>query len=132
MFLTFSLYEERVKQGCQLMFTTLQRSLSLLSAQRRQSQQRVHHERPRVEDDGENVTATICELSLWLPDAAADPRVQNHPITNGLTPVISWFNKPVVKTDPSLAIDGANFVTWWTTVAEALKDQPFDLSFNLH
>ena len=25
----------------------------------------------------------------------------------------------------------ANFVTWWTTVAEALKDQPFDLSFNL-
>ena len=50
---------------------------------------------------------------------------------SGLNPVISWVNKPVVRQNPSLAVDGDNFVQWWSIVAEALRDQPYGLSFNL-
>ncbi|EKX54097.1 hypothetical protein GUITHDRAFT_100344 [Guillardia theta CCMP2712] len=48
---------------------------------------------------------------------------------NGIFPIISWINdaSEVQATDAQ----GDNFVEWWGKVAEELKDEPYELSFNL-
>jgi hypothetical protein len=50
-------------------------------------------------------------------------------ITFKLTPIISWIHAVVEQRADK--IDGDNFVTWWKTVAVALKDQPYAVAFNL-
>ncbi|EKX38927.1 hypothetical protein GUITHDRAFT_115032 [Guillardia theta CCMP2712] len=48
---------------------------------------------------------------------------------NDILPIISWINdeSEVQATDAQ----GENFVEWWRRVAVALKDEPYELAFNL-
>eukprot|EP00960_Hanusia_phi_P026843 746501-Hanusia_phi.AAC.7 len=48
---------------------------------------------------------------------------------NDIFPIISWINDESEK--QALDTQGQNFVEWWRKVAVALKDEPYELGFNL-
>lgn len=50
-------------------------------------------------------------------------------ISLGMVPIISWIHHDAEVR--ASTVDGNNYVDWWTRTATALKDQPYELAFNL-